>query len=323
MTIHTELAEASPPRDTVVTIGTFDGVHLGHQHLLRRLNELAAAGGYMSAALSFRNHPKTVLVPGVNLGYITPLEERLSLIRQQGTGLVVPVEFTRELSLLKAEEFVELLVRYLRMKCLLVGPDFALGHRREGDIPTLRLLGARTGVAVEVVEPVSGNRGVIRSSEVRGFITRGDVEGASEMLGRWYSLTGVVVQGDRRGRELGFPTANLAIDQSLATPADGIYATWATVDGRRHPAATSIGLRPTFGVSGRTVEAFIMDFDEDIYGKTVTLEFAARLRDEQAFQDAEALVRQMNLDVDQAREVLASSPEVYAKEAGLKARPEL
>ncbi len=305
MTVHQELAKAAPSRETALTIGTFDGVHLGHQRLLRHLNAMAASQGLQSMVLTFRNHPRLVLNPGAELDYITSLEDRIATLQGQGIGQVVCIDFTRELSLLEASEFVSLLSRYLRMKGMVVGPGFALGHHREGDIPTLRRLGAELGFWVEPVEPVLSDKMVIRSSVIRGLIAGGDVGGAGRMLGRWYSLTGRVVEGDHRGHLLGFPTANLSLEPGLVTPEDGIYATWATVDGCRHEAATSIGVRPTFGQSRRTVEAFIMDFEGDIYGKPLALEFAARLREERAFPNSESLIEQMKLDVEQARAVLA------------------
>jgi riboflavin kinase/FMN adenylyltransferase len=307
MTVHQELAKISPPRDTVLTIGTFDGVHLGHQQLLQRLKALADSSGLLAAVLTFRNHPRLVLNSELELSYITTLEDRLDLLRGQGIDLVISVDFTRDLSLLGAREFVGLLCGHLKMKSLVVGPDFALGHGREGDISTLTHLGEEMGFRVQAIEPTMMMGDVIKSSKTRGLIAQGDVETASRMLGRWYALSGLVVEGDRRGRLLGFPTANLSLDPSVVIPADGIYATWAVVDGRRYQGATCIGLRPTFGVNGRTVETFILDFQGDIYGKRITLEFANRLREEQAFPNVEALVEQMKIDVEQTRDALSAS----------------
>ena len=227
MTIHQELAQASPSRDTALTIGVFDGVHLGHQQLLRRLKAIAKDRGLLAAALTFRNHPRVVLNPEVKVGYITSVEVREALLRAEGVDLVIPVEFTRELSLIKAREFAALLCDQLRMKAMVVGPDFALGNRREGDILTLNRLGSEMGFRVEPVQAGLIGTSPVKSSEIRGRINQGDVKLASDMLGRWYSLTGVVVEGDRRGRLMGFPTANLSVDADLVIPADGIYATWA------------------------------------------------------------------------------------------------
>ena len=315
MTIHQALAEASPSRDTVLTIGTFDGVHLGHCQLLQRLKSMADSRNLLSVVLTFRNHPRVVLDPEAELLNITTLDDRIALLKGQGIDLVVSVDFTRELSLLKAREFVALLSEKLRMKGLVAGPDFALGHRREGDIPSLKSLEAEMGFWVEPVEPVLVGENVVKSSEIRSRIARGDVKTASGMLGRWYALSGQVIRGERRGQLLGFPTANLSFDPNLGIPADGIYATWAKINGQRHQAATCIGVRPTFGVSERTVEAFILDFQGDLYGKPLTLEFAGRLREERAFPSADALIKQMKLDVEQTRAVLSGLPAVLAGEA--------
>ena len=315
MSIQQELLKAAPSRDTVVTIGTFDGVHLGHKRLLHRVKELADSRSLVSVVLTFRNHPRLVLNPGGELHYLTNLEERAALLHGHGVDRVVLVDFTDELSLLEAREFVAILSKNLKMRGLVVGPDFALGHRREGDIPTLGRLGSDMGFSVEPVEPVLMGKIVIRSSVIRSLLAQGDVANAGRMLGRCHSLTGQVVEGDRRGRLLGFPTANLLLSSDLVLPGDGIYATWAVVEGQRHQAATCIGVRPTFGASQRVVEAFILDFEGDLYGKDVALEFVSLLRQEWAFPNAEALVEQMKLDVEQTRAVLANPPEALPIQA--------
>jgi riboflavin kinase/FMN adenylyltransferase len=305
MTLDQELAKHSPPGLTALTIGTFDGVHRGHQELMRRLNVMASRKGLLPAVLTFRNHPRLVLNPAADLKYISTVEERIALLRRYGADQVFAVDFTKEVSLLRAREFVGLLCGRLKMKGLMVGPDFALGHNREGDIPTLRRLGAEMDFWVEPVEPVQAGTAVIGSSAVRSLLAQGAVESVGSMLGRPYSLTGTVVPGDRRGRLLGFPTANLSLPLDLALPCDGIYAAWAVVDGRRHQSATNVGVRPTFGAGRRIVEAFLLDFQGDLYGKRLTLEFVCRLREELSFPSADALVEQMALDVLQTRAVLA------------------
>ncbi|MCE2405431.1 MAG: bifunctional riboflavin kinase/FAD synthetase [Dehalococcoidia bacterium] len=303
-TLDQELSNQAPKGPTALTIGTFDGVHLGHQDLLSRLKALASDRGLHTAVLTFRRHPRLALTPGIELRYITTLEERLGLLRDSGIDLVAVVDFTRDVALLKAGEFLEMLCRRLNTKGLVVGPDFALGNNREGDIPTLRRLGGEMGFWVEPVEPVVMDKTVIRSSVIRSLLVQGEVEGAGAMLGRTYGVTGPVVEGDRRGRTLGFPTANLSLDGDLVLPMDGIYATWAVVDGRRYGSATNVGVRPTFGGSTRVVETYLLDFDGDLYGKQLTLKFVRRLRDELDFPDVGSLVEQMEQDVDDARSVL-------------------
>ena len=310
MAFHQALAQAKSPRDTVLTIGTFDGVHLGHRRLLQHLKSLAESKDLLPGVLTFQKHPRIVLNPGAKLQYISALEERLTLIRGCGIDLVIAVDFTKELSSIKAKDFVALLCDQLKMKGLVVGPDFALGHQREGNIQVLKQLGTEMDFWVEPLEAVQIGTNAIKSNSIRNLISLGDVENTASMLGRWFSLTGTVVKGDQRGRTLGFPTANLSLEPNLVIPADGIYATWVIVDGRRHQAATSIGVRPTFEIHGRTVEAFIMDFEGDLYGRSLTLEFTRRLREELAFSSVEALIDQMKLDVEQAREILSNDPVV-------------
>jgi riboflavin kinase/FMN adenylyltransferase len=246
-----------------------------------------------------------VLVGGAEVEYITPWEERKSLIEAQGVEYLVDLNFTRDLASIRAQDFVEMLVANLKMKALVVGPDFALGHRREGDIPTLRTMGRELGFSVRVLEPKGVGGQPIRSRVLRKIISDGRVADAAPMLGRPFTLQGVVVEGDRRGRQLGFPTANLALDASILAPKHGIYATWAGFRGEKKPAATSIGVRPTFGGGPRFVEVYVMDFDGDLYGETMDVEFVRLLRDEQYFESVSDLVSQMERDVEQARAVLS------------------
>ena len=306
MTLQADIAGGPPPADTAITIGTFDGVHLGHRHLVRSLTEAAQRQGLTPIVLTFKNSPRSVLNPAAQLSYITDLETRLSLLHQPGIDRVVPVEFTRELSQLSAAEFVDALSKELGMKGLVVGPDFALGHRRQGDVATLREMGKTAGFWVETANNFSLDDAPVKSSAIRELLAQGQVERVKRMLDRPFSLGGEVETGDRRGRELGFPTANLAPKPSMAVPGDGIYATWAIVDGVRYQGATSIGVRPTFGGGGdRRVETFLLDFSGDLYGKRMTLEFEQRLRGELAFSSLDALVQQMKQDVEQSRAVLS------------------
>lgn len=304
MNFRQQLASAAPQRETVVTIGVFDGVHLGHCHLLRRLVRLAQPD-CIPTVVTFANHPVTVLRPQVSIGCITSPAEKERLLRQQGVELAVSLDFTPELAQVRARDFTLELVAKLRMRGLVMGPDFSLGHNREGTAPFLKTLGAELGFWVETVEPLVLEGGSVRSRRVRELVQQGGVGAAARLLGRPFSLQGRVVHGDRRGRELGFPTANLEIPPLMLLPGDGIYATWVTVGGVRRAGATSIGVRPTFGLSRRLVEVYIMDFSADLYGQELRVEFVDKVRDQAAFPNAAALVEQMNGDVATARRVLA------------------
>ncbi len=305
MNFRQRLNRVSPDRETVITIGVFDGVHRGHSHLLRRLIQLARPD-YRPAVLTFANHPVTVLQPGRQVSFITSPEQKAALLQELGIELVVSLEFTPDLAQLTARDFVTPLVDDLRMKGLVIGPDFALGRNREGNAALLQSLGRELGFWVEILEPMLLDGVLVKSRVIRQSITDGDMATAARLLGREYSLTGRVVAGDRRGRELGFPTANMDIGPTLAQPGDGIYATWAMVDGVRRPSATSIGVRPTFGLAERLTEVYILDFEGDLYGRDLEVQFVAKLREQETFPNLEALVAQINRDVADTRLALAA-----------------
>ena len=303
MNLRQLLGGPAPHKDTVLTLGVFDGVHLGHRHLLRRVVELSESS-FLPTVLTFSNHPITVLRPGTQVAYLTSLEKKVPLLEEQGIELVIALEFTSELAQVSAQDFCIILLESLRMKGLVMGPDTALGHNREGDYQFLRRQGEELGFWVEVVEPFAVDGVTVKSRRIREQITQGDVEASARLLSRKYSLIGLVVLGDRRGKQLGFPTANLEIDAQLLLPGDGIYATWAIIDGVRHPSATSIGVRPTFGLTERLVEVHVIDFDVDLYGQRMSVEFVSKLRDQETFPNVETLVQQIKQDVADSRVTL-------------------
>jgi len=246
-----------------------------------------------------------VLDPGTVIPAITDAEEQVRLIRELGIDFVVPATFTLEVSKMTAEEFVSLLQRYLRMRGLVVGPDFALGHHREGTPEVIRKLGKKRGFSVAVVEPFTLDGHIVSSTAIRRALAQRDVLAASSLLGRPFTLEGTVVRGDQRGGSvLDYPTANVQAASGMMVPGDGIYATWAYFGGQRYRAATSIGIRPTFGSNERTVEAFILDYHGDLYNRSMKLEFIHYLRDEVKFESVERLKEQIDRDVEQVRQLL-------------------
>jgi len=286
-----------------VTIGVFDGVHRGHQHLIGLLLERARREGLATVALTFNPHPRTVLRPGTAVTYLTSLEERVELLQGQGLDSVGVLAFTSELAQLSAEDFLSLLVQELEMRLLVVGPDFALGRNRAGTIGVMREIGERLGFRVEVAPLLAEADEKVGSSAIRQALSAGDVERVGRLLGRPFSLRGPTVAGDRRGRTLGFPTANIALGLDRALPAYGIYVTRAYVRESAHESCTSIGIRPTFDVEPRpVVETFILDFDEDVYGREMQIDLLHRLRGEERFASAEELIAQMEKDVKATRE---------------------
>ena len=303
MNFHQQLASITPDKETVLTVGVFDGVHRGHRHLLRRLVQRAGSD-YLPTVLTFTNHPITVLRPGVQVPYITSPEDRVRLLKEQGIELVVPMEFTPELSQVSADDFTAILVKSLRMKGLVAGPDSTLGKDRQGDIDFLKQKGSELGFWVEVLDPLMMDGELVKSRRIRSGLEEGDVAACARLLGRKYGFEGLVVKGDQRGTEMGFPTANLQTTSGTALPGDGVYATWITIDGVKRPSATSIGIRPHFGLSERLVEVFVMDFSADLYGQRLNLEFVSKLRGQESFAGLEELIVQIDRDVAGARAAL-------------------
>ena len=306
MSIEQALPDRPPERETALTIGVFDGVHRGHGHLLTRLRKEADRTGRLTGVVTFRNHPVSVLRPEVQLPYLTEFDERVRLLKEVGVDLIVPLTFDTPLSKVRAADFVALLQRRLRMRQMVIGPDFALGHQREGDRAALERLGQSAGFSIVTVEPLVVDGTVVNSSAVRTALAGGDVLRVAELLGRTYALTGTVVKGKGRGGPLGFPTANVEAPAEMASPGDGIYATWAHTTDGSFMAATSIGIRPTFDEVDRTIEAFVLDFEGDLYGEKIKLEFVRKLRDELKFDSIEALQEQVARDVEETRAALGS-----------------
>ncbi|MCH8847795.1 MAG: riboflavin biosynthesis protein RibF [Chloroflexi bacterium] len=304
-----ELEAGRPDGLAAVTFGVFDGVHLGHLHLMRQLRDDARERGLTPVIVTLSNHPISVLRPQVPLVLISSLRERLALLRSAGIEHVIPVTFTKELSLRTAEEFMRALCDCVGLRHFVAGPDFALGHDREGTLPVLASLGEKLGYTVRTADAFVLDGAPVRSTAVRQALSAGDIEGAQRLLGRPFALDGPVVEGEGRGEGLlGFPTANLGVGPLQALPADGIYATWLDADGERYPAATSIGIKPTFHEDGpRVVEAFVLDFAGDLYGRHVRIEFVKRLRDQERFAEVDALVAQMRRDVEATRVALAQA----------------
>jgi riboflavin kinase/FMN adenylyltransferase len=302
-----ELQRIAPGRPSAVTIGVFDGVHRGHQHLVGTLLESARREGLASVAITFNPHPRAVLQPGTKVTYLTSLEERVELLQSLGLDAVGVLAFTSELAHLEPREFLALLVEELDMRLLVVGPDFAFGRNRSGTVAVSREIGEQLGFRVEVAPMLDEGGEKVGSTVVRQALADGDVSRVAMLLGRPFSLRGPVVTGDKRGRELGFPTANMAIGLDRALPSYGVYVTRAYVRETAYESCTSIGVRPMFDVEPRpTVETFILDFDGDIYGEEMRIDLLERLRNEESFESVDDLVTQMHKDIDNSRSYFAS-----------------
>ena len=297
----THLSEVDHKRPTIVAIGSFDGVHLGHQALLRRMVGQARAAGMRTAALTFFPHPRRVLHTLPPRFYLTTLDERVRLLAAQGIDLIITHPFDDEVRHIRAADFVDQLIATLDMRQLW-GGNFALGYQREGDVPFLRRQGELKGFTVETLpEPMRVSGELVSSRRVRQALETGNLDEVTACLGRYYCVRGPVVKGDQRGRTIGFPTANIAVWDELLLPANGVYATYIWVRGKRRPAATNVGVRPTVDGLKLTVEAHILDFDADIYGEDVRLEFVRRIRPEMKFAGLDALKGQIRADVEEVR----------------------
>jgi riboflavin kinase/FMN adenylyltransferase len=303
--IH-NLADAQLTEEAVATIGSFDGVHRGHRHLIEQVRQSAGRLQAASVVITFFPHPSVVLGRAQPF-YLTSPEEKLVQINQTGADLLIELPFTRETAATRAAAFVDQLVAHLRLRELWIGHDFALGYQREGTPEYLAQLGQTRGFTVHTLAPLTNDGEVISSSAIRAALRAGDVAHAARLLGRPFRVSGRVVAGDGRGKTIGVPTANLDVWPEHALPADGVYACRAWVGHLPHAAAVNIGTRPTVtDQTRRTVEAHLLDFDKDLYGLNLALDFVARLRGEQKFAGVPELVAQITTDVAHTREILAA-----------------
>ena len=307
--IHlTALSAAKPDRPTVLTVGAFDGVHLGHQALIRDMATYARANGMRSAVLTFYPHPSVVLNGRRPSFYIYRPNEKLQVFENLGLDLAITETFSLALSKISAAEFVAQLQAALNLRELWLGADFALGHAREGSVPWLRKHGQTAGYKVHTYTPVELAGQVVSSSRVRAALARGDLAAVRSCLGQNLRVPGIVITGKGRGRTIGVPTANLEIWDERAYPANGVYAVFAWAKGRWHPAVANLGIRPTFEpqATALTIEAHLLDFTGDLYGDNLILSFAARLRPEQKFSGVPELCAQIKRDIQAARQLLAT-----------------
>ncbi len=334
MKVYNSIEEFVPVNEAVVTIGTFDGVHIGHQKIIQRLKEIATANNGEVVVLTFFPHPRMVLFPDDHgLQLLNTLDEKKLLLEQYGVDHLIVHPFSKQFSRLSSTEFVrDILVNKLGVKKLVIGYDHHFGRNREGSFNELADLAPLYNFEVEQIPEQDVHDVAVSSTKIRNALLEGNVHIATEFLGYPYALTGKVVEGHKLGRQLGFPTANIQVENYKLIPANGVYAVkvamgngqWATGNSdtqqlrtlnkghteRSRSAETlfgalNIGTRPTFDNGARSIEVFILDFDKDIYGETITITFAERLRDELKFPDKESLIEQMKADVQQARKILS------------------
>lgn len=293
-------------QQSLLTIGVFDGVHRGHQEVIGQAVAQAHANDQLAVVLTFFPHPDVVLRQLSGRCYLTSPEQRATLLGELGVDVVITQPFDEALRQVRAAAFVDTLLQHLKMQTVAVGADFAMGYQREGDVRFLQNYGSSHGFEVQVIDLVSANGDKISSTAIREALEAGRVELARQWLGRSFALRGSVIQGAKRGRSIGFPTANIELWEEQVIPANGVYASWVEYQGERYMAATNVGVRPTFDGEGITVEPHIMDFDREIYGEELTVSFETRLRDEQRFDGIDALVAQITADVAASRAYLSA-----------------
>lgn len=314
MNVYYRLDEISRPFSRpVLTIGNFDGVHLGHQALFRKVRELAASVSGDSVALTFEPHPLKVLRPDAPFLRICTLKHKIELIAKAGIEHLIVLPFNKELAQTAANDFIrKIFYQILGIENLVVGYDYALGKGREGDIPFLKKAGSEFGFTVHVVESVIIDGVIASSTKVRELVSLGDIRAVSSLLGRYYQIRGIVQQGRRRGGPLlGFPTANLNLDKKELCPRSGVYVVQVITDGCCYGGVLNIGHNPTFGDQIFGAEVHIFDFDKDIYGRDIKLNLIERLRDEKKFSSPDELILQIKEDVKTASQIIAREKGLY------------
>lgn len=305
--LYTTLDALHITMPTVLTIGKFNGMHCGHRYLLDQVVARAHALGGTSMAITFDPHPSVVLHPQYERVYLAPEHERRDLIAATGVEHLLVLPFDHELASWTAQAFMQRVCDHVDLRELMVGPEFRLGHRAQGTVEVLSAIGSTLGFTVHTVKPLDIGGERVSATRVRELVQAGAVDQVPALLGRVFAVEGPVVGGDRRGRTIGFPTANVAVDAQHVLPADDVYACRVALpNGETHPAVTNVGVRPTFGVLQRTVEAHLLDWSGDLYDQVVRVVFVARIRGEQKFSGIDALKEQIGRDVTRARELLAA-----------------
>lgn len=305
MIIEQELINMAPQRETFLTIGVFDGVHKGHRYLLENLKLRAKEKNLLSGVVTFNPHPQSVLHPQSHVSQLSDMKSRVASLKELDIDMVAVLSFTPEVSQLSTKEFISLLKKHLKMRGIMVGPDFALGRGREGNANLLRSLGQEMEFGVEIMTPFTVDGEIVSSTLIRQALTQGNMLKVKKLMGHCFYLTGKVITSNKRGRTLGFPTANLDINSQQALPANGVYVTNTQVANKRLASATNIGTRPSFGESEKTVETHLLNYQGDLYNKEIGIEFIQKLRDERYFSSPEELKSQIRKDIQEVMAILA------------------
>jgi len=306
MLVEEELARISPQQDMLLTIGVFDGVHSGHKHLLAQLTRQASQQDLLSGVVTFRQHPQAILAPHLKMPFLTDFDQRIALLKAESIDIIIPLTFSSELAGIGARQFIILLIKYAKMRGLVIGPDFALGQSRKGNITALHQLGQTMNFSVTVIPPFKLAGKIASSTAIRKALAQGNMSQANRLIGRPFSIRGQVISGSGRGTRLGFPTANLDVDPEQALPKEGVYATLTHLNDKTLASVTNIGRRPTFGGHQRTIETHIPDFQDNLYGRDLRIDFIERLRAERKFNTEQELQQQLIKDINRGKSILSS-----------------
>jgi len=303
MKVFTKLEEIKNIQPTVIALGNFDGIHKGHQELIRRTVKSARIAGLKSAVFTFTNHPKNVLSGTSLIKNILYFEDKVRILKALGVNYLFSIDFDEHIQCMNPNEFIEkLLVNTFRMKEAYCGFNHRFGYKAEGNPEILMQQGLKYDYGIHVLEPYKVNGNVVSSTLIRNLIAVGDVETCMLYMGRYYSVGGTVVVGNRIGRTIGFPTSNITIDETMVTPANGVYVTNSTYNGVCYHSITNVGLKPTIGLEKRNIETHMFDFNKEIYGKEIRVEFLKRIRNEHKFKDVKSLSEQIQKDCLSARQ---------------------
>ena len=302
--LEKQISKFTNNQETILTIGVFDGVHKGHQHLFKKLNDIASKTTKHSTVITFINHPNTILTSNFLPSYLYNTEKKIQLIKDLNVNSVIPITFNDSIASLTAVEFIEILKRKINIHTIVLGHDFAMGKDRQGTKSEIVNIGSKYNFLTANVPPYKQKDTIVSTSMIKKMILNGEVNNVSKSLGRNFEISGKVIKGFSRGKKLGYPTANIEIEPNIIKPSNGIYATFATINKKIYFSSTTIGIAPTFKEQKYSIETYIIDFEKSIYSQNITIEFIEKLRNEIKFENIETLKYQIQLDIQKTKNIL-------------------
>ena len=302
--LEKQISKFTNDQETILTIGVFDGVHKGHQHLFKKLNDIASKTTKHSTVITFINHPNTILTSNILPSYLYNTQKKIQLIKDLNVNSVIPITFNDSIASLTAVEFIEILKRKINIHTIVLGHDFAMGKDRQGTKNEIVNIGSKYNFLTANVPPYKQKDTIVSTSMIKKMILNGEVNNVSKSLGRNFEISGKVIKGFSRGKKLGYPTANIEIEPNIIKPSNGIYATFTTINKKIYFSSTTIGIAPTFKEQKYSIETYIIDFEKSIYSQNITIEFIEKLRNEIKFENIETLKYQIQLDIQKTKNIL-------------------